>query len=147
MRRMILVTLVAVFLAAAAGGTARAAGSVGVQALLVLASKGPGGSDPRLAEYEATLKRTLRFDTFKLAGQGTAALGGGKDGATVALGGGHRLQLSGGERSGGGIKVRVTWTNGSREMMNTSLTLRPGIPAVLGSGGDGEVPVVLVIAR
>lgn len=145
MRRLILVTLVASLFSLAAA-KAHAAGTVAVQAILVLASKGSGTSDPRLSEYEATLKRTLRFDTFKLAGQGTAALDT-PSGATIALGAGHRLQLAGGERSGGGIKVRVTWTNGGREMMNTSLTLRPGIPAVLGSGGDGEVPVVLVIAR
>lgn len=147
MRRLIPLTLALLFAVALSGPAARAADSTSVQALLILASKGQGGSDPRLAEYEATLKRTLRFDTFKLAGQGSASVSGGSASASINLGGGHRVQIAGGDRAGAGIRVRVTWTNGGREMMNTSLTLQPGIPAVLGSGGDGEVPVVLVIAR
>ena len=147
MRRLIHLTLALVLGLAALSSAARAADGASIQALLIIASKGKGASDPRLAEYEATLKRTLRFDTFKLAGQGSASVAGNNSSATITLGGGHRLQLRGGDRAGSGIRVRVEWTNGGREMMNTSLTLQPGIPAVLGSGGDGEVPVVLVIAR
>jgi hypothetical protein len=147
MRRLIHLILALVLAVVLTARAARAAEGASVQALLIIAAKGKGGSDPRLAEYEATLKRTLRFDTFKLAGQGSAAVSGGNSNASINLGGGHRVQIGGGDRAGAGIRVRVTWTNGSREMMNTSLTLQPGIPAVLGSGGDGEVPVVLVIAR
>ncbi|MES2692145.1 MAG: hypothetical protein V4773_01645 [Verrucomicrobiota bacterium] len=144
MRRLIHLTF-ALFLGLAVLSPAvRAAEGVAVQALLITASNGKGGSDPRLAEYEANLKRSLRFDTFKLVGQGSANVAGN---ATIGLPGGHRLQLSGGERAGNGLKVRVEWTQGGRELMNTQLTLQPGIPAILGRGGEGEAPVVLLIAR
>lgn len=146
MRRLIQITLALLLGLIATSPFALAADGVSVQALLISASKGKGGSDPRLAEYEATLKRTLPFDTFKLTGQGSASLPG-NGSATISLSGGHRLQLTGGGRAGSGIKVRVEWTGGGREIMNTSLVLQPGIPAVLGRGGDGEVPVVLLIAR
>lgn len=146
MRRLIHLSL-AVFCALLATAPAALAADASVQALLISASKGKGASDPRLADYEATLKRTLPFDTFKLAGQGSASVSGGESSAAISLPGGHRLQLHGGDRAGNGIKVRVAWTSGGREVMNTSLVLQPGIPAVLGRGGDGEVPVVLLIAR
>lgn len=147
MRRLIHLTLALFLGVLAAAPAALAADSASVQALLVFASKGKGASDARLAEYEATLKRTLPFDTFKLAGQGSASVSGPNSTARISLGSGHQLQLSGGDRAGKGIKVRVEWTSGGRELMNTSLVLQPGIPAVLGRGGDGEVPVVLLIAK
>jgi hypothetical protein len=112
-----------------------------IQAVLISASKGGGPSDPRVAQYEANLKRSLPFDTFKFVAEGSAAGNG-----TISLGG-HRVELSGVERAGGEIRVRVKWSGGGRELMNTALTLRPGVPAVLGRGGEGEVPVVVLIAR
>lgn len=147
MRRLMHLSLAVFCALLATVPAAMAAGAASVQALLISASKGKGASDPRLADYEATLKRTLPFDTFKLMGQGSAAVSGGNSNAAIGLPGGHRLQVSGGDRAGNGIKVRVEWTSGGREVMNTSLVLQPGIPAVLGRGGDGEVPVVLLIAR
>jgi hypothetical protein len=131
---------------AAIAPSALAADSASVQALLITASKGGGGSDPALAPYEATLKRTLPFDTFRLAGQGSASVSG-NGRATISLPGGHRVELSGGDRGGGGIKVNVEWKKGGEVVMATALTLRPGVPAVLGRGGDGDVPVVLLVAR
>lgn len=146
MRRLIqpmLAVLLGVFVLPSA---TYAADSVSVHAILITASKGKGGSDPRLADYEATLRRTLPFDSFKFAGEGSASVSGGGR-ATVSLGGGHRLELSSGDRAGSGVKVRVQWTNGGREVLSTSLTLQPGVPAVLGRGGEGEVPVILLIAK
>lgn len=145
MRRLIHLTL-ALLLGLGALSSALAAEGTSVRALLINASKGKGASDPQLAEYVPTLKRTLPFDTFHLAGQGTASVSGQGSGS-IGLPGGHRVQLSGGGRDGGGIKVRVEWTRGGETMMNTTLVLQPGIPAVLGRAGDGEVPVVLLVAR
>ena len=147
MRRLIHLTLALVLGVFATAPVALAADGASVQALMITASKGKGGSDPRLAEYEATLKRTLPFDTFKLTGQGSASVSGNNSTATISLPGGHRLKLTGGDRAGDGIKVRIEWTSGGKELMNTALVLQAGIPAVLGRGGDGEVPVVLLIAR
>lgn len=145
MRRLIHLMLALWLGVVATSAAALAADGASVQALLISASKGKGGSDPRLAEYESTLKRTLPFDTFKLVSQGSAAVAGGGKG-TISLGG-HRLELSGGERTGGGIKVRVEWTQGGRTLMNTEFTLQPGVPVVMGRGGEGEVPVMLLIAK
>ena len=146
MRRLIHLVLALLLGVVATSLPAFAAEGASIQALLISASKGKGGSDPRLAPYEPTLKRTLPFDTFKLVGQGSASVSGGGR-ASIALSGGHRLQLSGGERAGNAIKVRVEWTSGGRMLMNTEFTLQPGVPVVMGRGGEGEVPVVLLIAN
>ena len=124
---------------------AAAAGSV--HALLISASNQKGGSDPKLAEYESTLRRNLPFDTFRLTGEGSTAIAGGGR-ASISLGRGHRLELES-EKGGDGIRLKVQWMSGSKSVMSTSLTLKPGVPAVLGrrGGDEGEVPVVLLIAR
>lgn len=125
-----------------------AADSASVQALLISASNAKGGSDPKLASYEATLRRNLPFNTFKLTGEGSASVAsGGK--SSLALGRGHQLELQHERGKGGGIHLKVQWTSGNKTVINTSLTLQPGVPAVLGRRGDddGEVPVVLLIAR
>lgn len=126
----------------------QAAGGASVQALLITASNQKGRSDPRLANYEATLRRNLPFDTYRLAGEATTAIP--ADGrGTVSLGQGHRLELQSEKGGGPGIRLKVQWMNGNRTVLTTSLTLQPGVPAVLGrrGGDDGEVPVVLLIAR
>lgn len=125
----------------------QAAEGASVQALLISASNQKGGSDARLAAYETTLRRNLPFNTFRLDGEGTAAISAGKS-ASLALGRGHKLELQS-EGGGGGIRLKVQWLNGTKVVMNTTLTLQPGVPAVLGrrGGDEGEVPVVLVIAR
>lgn len=141
--------LLALALAVGAASTAaRAADGAAVTALLINASNQKGGADRRLAAYEATLRRNLPFDTFRLAGEGSGHVNAGGR-TTVSLGRGHQLTLQGEAGRGPGIRLKVEWTGGGRTLMNTSLTLQPGVPAVLGrrGGDDGEVPVVLLIAR
>jgi len=127
---------------------ARAADGASVQALLISASNSKGGSDPRLAAYESTLRRNLPLNTFRLVGEGaTSVAAGGK--SSISLGRGHRLDLQSEKGDGGGIHLKVEWTNGNKTVINTSLFLKSGVPAVLGrrGGDEGEVPVVLLIAR
>lgn len=145
MRRLIHHTLALLLGLAVLSSAALAAEGASVRALLISASKGKGASDPQLAQYVDNLKSTLPFDTFKLAGQGSASV---SAAATINLPGGHRVQLSDASRSGDTIKIRVEWTQGNRQIMATSLTLQAGLPAIIGRGsGEGEVPVVLLIAR
>lgn len=125
--------------------TLHAAENASVQAVLISASKGNGRSDPKVAPYEANLKRTLPFDTFKYVTEGGASLAVGGNGA-ISLGG-HRLEFSGIERAGGGLRMRVKWSSGNRELMSTTVSLPSGVAVVLGRGGEGEVPVVVLIAR
>lgn len=119
-----------------------------VRALLVLASNQRGATDARLAEYEPTMRRILRFESYKLAGEGAAALtAGGK--ATVRLARGHTLELEMEKSDGKGVRLKVNWQEGRRSLMNTGLALRPGVPAVLGgpaNGKEGEVWAVILVA-
>lgn len=116
-----------------------------VRALLVIASKQPGDSDRRLAFYEPTLRRILRFESFRLAGEGRADLAAtGK--ATINLGHGHALEIV---SEGGASHFTINWMVDQQTLMNTGLTLRPGVPAVLGgpsTGKDGEVWAVILTA-
>lgn len=146
--RMIPLLLAVAFAIGATLPVAHAADRATVSALLISASNQKGKSDPRLAAYETTLRRNLPFDTFRLTGEGTAAVAAGGR-ASVSLGQGHHLELQGEPGSGPGIRLKVNWMSGSKTLMSTSLSLQPGVPAVLGrrGGGDGEVPVVLLIAK
>lgn len=119
-----------------------------VRAILLLASNEKGGSDGRLAAYEPTLRRILRFESYKLVGEGSAALtGAGK--ASVKLGRGHAVELEAEKPDGKGVRLKVNWQDGGRSLMNTGLVLRPGVPAVLGGpahGKGGEVWAVILVA-
>lgn len=148
---MRLTTLLLTFaLASVLGGPALlAADAVDLSALLVSASKEPGASDPRLKPYEATLRRILRFESFKLVGQGRASLTTPGKGS-VSLGAGHSLQIEAESSDGTSDHVQVTWQQGGRTLMRTGLVLRSGVPAVLGGPGTGEggnVYAVIVVAR
>lgn len=127
---------------------ARAAGSSSVHAILITASNQKGGADPRLAPYEATLRRNLPFESFRYVGEGSAAVAASAR-ATLSLGRSHRLELEGEKSDGRGIRVKVKWFDGGRELMSTTLVLQPGVPAVLGrrGGNEAEVPVVILTAR
>lgn len=126
-----------------------AADSANLRAMLVIASNEKGGSDPGLSAYATTLRRILRFESFRLAGQGSANLPmPGK--AEVNLGRGHSLDLEADKSEGRGVRVRVRWEGDGRSLMNTGLVLQPGVPAVLGgpsTGKEGEVWAVILVAN
>jgi hypothetical protein len=132
--------------AASAPKATKGAKATSVHAILINASNKHGGVDRKLVAYEADLRRNLPFDTFRYATEGTVPLPkGGR--ATIPFGGGHRLELE--DDPGDGLSLKVFWMNGSEVVIRTTLTLNPGVPAVLlrrdASGGD--VPVILLIAR
>ena len=120
--------------------------AVNVRVLLVLASNESGQTDSQLAPYEPTLRRILRFDTYRLAGSGQATVG--TEAAQIGLGRGHSLQIE--QEGGRGTRLRVRWEEGGRTLMSTGLSLRAGVPAVLGgppSGEKGQVWAVILVAR
>lgn len=126
-----------------------AAESASVRAMLVIASNEKGGSDSRLSAYVPTLRRLLRFESYRLAGSGSANLAmPGK--ASVNLGQDHSLELEADKSDGKSVRVRVRWEGGGRTLMNTGLALQPGVPAVLGgpsTGREGEVWAVILVAN
>lgn len=130
-----------------AAPTASAATSTTVKALLVIASKSAGKSDPRLAAYDDTLRRVLRFESFRLVGQNSAdiSIPGTK---TLELSNEQRLELKT-ESSEANRRIQVGWFEGKTSHMKTGLVLRPGTPAVLGgpAHGEGEVYAIILTAN
>lgn len=128
---------------------ARAAENASVHAILISASNEPGKTDGRLSQYEPTLKRILRFESYRFLGQGTATLRNDRP-SHISLGEGQSLRLSSEEPGKHGVRVKVIWENGGRTLMETGLSLRPGAPAVLGgpgTGKQGEVYAIILIGR
>src|SRR6476659_5924599 len=107
--------------------SARAAGA-SVQGILITASNEPGKTDARLAEYEPTLRRILRFQSYHYVGEDSASLAVPATGK-LSLGEGHQLEITTEHADGKSVQVKVRWTSGGRSLMNTGLTLRSGVPA------------------
>jgi len=128
---------------------ARAADRASIQGILISASNEPGQTDRRLAQYEPTLRKILRFESYRFLGDDSTSLDVPASGS-LSLGDGHQLEITTEKTDGKSIHVKVRWTSGGRTLMNTGLVLRAGIPAVLGgpsSGNKGEVYAVLLIGR
>ena len=144
-------TIRLIFLALLAGALLPAVHAAGtnVHAILVIASNQRGASDARLAPYEPTLRRILRFESYRVGGEGASAVAvPGK--SSIALGGGQVLEVETERSDGSGLRVRVRWVGGGQVLMNTGLVLRPGVPAVLGgppSGDKGDVSAVIIVVE
>ena len=122
---------------------------VSLQGILLTASNQPGQTDRRLAPYEPTLRRILRFESYHYVGGGSLGLEVPASGE-VSLGNGHALEVTTEPSDGKMIHAKVRWTANGRTLMNAGLTLRPGVPAVLGgpsTGTKGEVYAVILIGR
>ncbi|MEJ1971683.1 MAG: hypothetical protein WDM96_04070, partial [Lacunisphaera sp.] len=124
------------------------AADASVQGILITASNQPGKTDSRLASYEPTLRRILRFESYHFVGEDSTHLGVPASG-NLSIGEGHQLEIVTERADGKSLQVKVRWTSGGRTLMNTGLTLRPGVPAVLGgpSTVKGEVYAVILIGR
>lgn len=145
--RLIKLTLSLLLLAAAAlPARAVAADHASVQAILIIASNQKAPADPKLAPYEAVLQRNVPESSFRSAGEGSASVSGNGH-ATISLGQGHRIELD--AEPGTGIRIKVQWMNGEKVVLSTSVTFQPGVPVMLGrrSSNDGDVPIVLLIAK
>jgi hypothetical protein len=127
--------------------TSRAA-EASVQGILITASNQPGETDRRLAPYEPTLRRILRFESYHYVGEDSASVAVPASG-TLSVGDGHQLEITTEKADGRSVHVKVRWTSGGRTLMNTGLALRAGVPAVLGgpAKGNGEVYAVILIGR
>jgi len=126
----------------------RAADNATVRAILITATNLKREADPKLAPYEAELQRNLPLSSFRYVGEGATAVTAGSKSA-LSLDRGHRVEFEGEKSGGRGIRMKVLWQSGRTVIMNTTLTLQPGVPAVLGRrpSGDGETPIILLIAR
>ena len=128
---------------------ARAADRASLQGILISASNEPGQTDRRLAPYEPTLRRILRFESYRHLGDDSTSLDIPAQGS-LSLGDGHELEVTTEKTDGKSIHVKVRWTAGGRTLMNTGLVLRPGVPAVMGgppTGNKSEVYAVILIGQ
>ncbi|MBA4138102.1 MAG: hypothetical protein C0518_12370 [Opitutus sp.] len=139
--------LTALVLGAALAASATTARAESLHAVLLTASPEKGPTDPRLASWEVTLKRVLRFNSYTYQGSDTGTINAGSR-ESLMIGQGHELFVEAGSSP---LSVRIRWTAAGRTFMSTGLVLRPGIPAVLGgpSTGDapGEVYAVILVVR
>ncbi len=126
-----------------------AAEQANVQGILISASNDKGETDQRLGPYEPTLRRILRFESYRFLGDDSASLGPSEKGR-LSLGQGHELEIETEASGDKAVHLRVRWVKGGRTLMNTGLVLRPGVPAVLGgpsTGNKSEVYAVILVGR
>lgn len=100
-----------------------------IEAMLILASNEPAPLDRRLERVDYILRPLLRFETYRLLGQGSVLINT-PGTATIALGDGHVLNLRTGRDRGS--HVEVTWQRGEARMLSTSVKLQRGKPTILG---------------
>jgi hypothetical protein len=148
---MRIITLLLALLFAAAPVTSLAAESASIRAILIVASNQKGGSDPKLAPYEPTLRRILPkgFESFRFMGEGSASLAiPGR--AAIPLAQGHRLELEGEKSEARRVRLNVRWLSGRNVLMEQPVAVARGTPSVLGGpawGDKGDVCAVIVIAN
>jgi len=145
----LMLSLVLLGAASSLATVAHAAERAGIKGILLTASSQPGETDGRLAQYESNLRRILRFESFRFLGEDSASLNVPEKGE-LSIGDGHRLEVETENSDGRAIHIKVRWVAGGRTLMNTSLVLRPGVPAVLGgpaTGNKSEVYAVILIGR
>jgi hypothetical protein len=147
----LLCTLLLAVLFASLPLRAEAAPQATLQAILITASNERNGrSDPRLAPYEGTLRRVLRFESFTFQGSDSGRVRAG-NATELVVGQGHELTVqASGENA---FTLRIRWADkvGGRTVMETGVTLRPGVPMVIGGmpteRAPGEVYAIILVAR
>ena len=120
-----------------------------IEGILISASNEAGQTDQRLAAYEPTLRRILRFESYRFLGNDSASLGIPEQGR-MDIGAGHQLEVGMESSDGRTIHVKIRWIAYGRKLMETGLVLRPGVPVVLGgpsTGNKGEVYAVILTGR
>jgi hypothetical protein len=138
--RLVLFFALLVALPSLLSAAAANAGAGRVRVILIVASNEKGAVDPKLADYDANLRRILRFESFRWVAEGVAAVPG-SGSATVSLAREHRIELAADGRA-----VRATWFEGARRVI--ALALPEGRPSVLGGppwGDRGEVSAIILV--
>jgi hypothetical protein len=137
--RLLLFLALLVALPSLVSAAAANAGLGRVRAILIVASNEKGPVDPKLAEYDANLRRLLRFESFRWAAEGSAVVPE-TGNSTVVLVRDHKIELTGDGRT-----IRATWFEGSRRVLALAL---PDGPSILGGppwSDQGEVCAIILI--
>jgi len=127
------------------GTNATADAPVSFQAIMVIASD-DGATDVSLAAYEATLRRVLRFKTYRRAGGGTARLAADGEG-TLSLGHGYDLDLWITRVTESEIEFGIRWFKGDVTLANTKVTRPRRANTVIGGPAteDGKGTYAVIV--
>src|SRR4051812_13125148 len=113
-------------------GRAAQGHATSVRAILIIASKEPGRTDPRLAAYEGILRSNLRFESFRYVSEGSTTVGPGEHKTLSVQGNSVEVANEGGtvvaSRGGRGLPVPIVLLGGS-------------------AGGKGDVYGIIVVAQ
>jgi hypothetical protein len=111
-------------------------GNITVRAIVVIASKEKGPSDPKVAPYVGDLRSNLRYESFRYGGESSATVpAGGKSSLNV---GGRRLEL---QSEGGSVFVRAPAGGATVAPGGKNAVLR------VDSNDKGEATFVVVTAN
>jgi len=127
----------------------RAADQATIHGILIAASNASRDTDRRLAPYEPTLRRILRFESYHFLGDDRTLLTAEKKNELL-LGDGNELLIETDKIDEKGVHLRVHWMQGGRTLMRTGLTLPAGAPAVLGGPAadkKGEVYAIILTIK
>ena len=122
-------------------------GGKSLQAVLVLASNKDAPADRDLGSLDGLLRRVLKFKHYEHLGSArTTAKVPGK--TTLKVGHGNVLAVDLSDAGGGKVRAAVRWTKGGKGVVNTTVVLSPGTPAILGGASHaGGKLVVALTAR
>jgi hypothetical protein len=145
--RIIKLTVSLLLATLALSAAVRAAETASVHAILIMATNEKTAADPKLAPYEAELQRNAPESSFRFVAERSATVAvGGR--TTISLGGGHRLEVE--REKGGALRLKMQWFNEAKSVIGPiTVNAQSGVPIMLGNRppGDGQVPIVLVIAK
>ncbi len=114
------------------------------KAVMIHASDNPSPKDGRIQGIESKLRRMLKFQYYKHAGEGSSSVSLPGSG-TIQLGGGYSLSIQATDAGNGKISAKVQWKRGGSSLLSTQTRVSRGSPTVLGgvSQGSGKLMVIL----
>lgn len=110
---------------------------------LIHASDRPAALDTRLDAIEYRLRRIFQFEHYAFLGE-TRTLLNLPSQVRVDLGHGYHLQVRARDR-GGRVQADIEWFRGAQRLINTSITQRQGVPAILGGPPHDGGTLILVV--
>ena len=126
MRNLLVIVLV---LFATVG--AAVADPVTIEAKMILASNDPAPLDRRLERVDYQLRRILRFETFRLLGEGSAMVN--LPGTTrIDLGSGSHVEIQASGGKDDRVRAQVVWIKDGATMVNTTVSMKREAVVILG---------------
>jgi len=139
--------LAAAVLLGALGGASGLAASVRLEATLILASSEEAPADPRLEKFESNLRRIFGFEHYRHYGEAASSTELPGE-LYLRLGHGYGLAVQVREGQRDKMVAHLRWLREKKQLLNTRVRLKKGVPAILGGPKHGEgTLIVVLIAR